>query len=256
MQIQGNSFAITGGASGLGLATAEKLVSDGGLVTLIDLPHSKGAAQASRLGPAVRFVEADVTDTEQLTAALAAAADLGPLRGILHSAGRGARIRLVSKDGEPGDLAAFEQVIRLNVIGSYNALRLGAAEMVKSGPTDSGERGAIVLTASVAAYEGQIGQIAYSSAKAAVVGMTLTSARDLASSAIRVCTIVPGVFDTPLVRTVLRPDIQEALESAVPFPKRMGQASEYAALAQHIFENTYLNGECVRLDGAIRMAPR
>lgn len=255
MQIKDSSIVISGGASGLGLATAERLVAGGARVALLDLPSSAGEAQAARLGSAAQFLAADVTEADQVAAALEEVGRHGPLRGIVHTAGRGARIRLVAKDGTPGDLEQFEFVTRLNIIGSYNVLRLGAAEMVKHEPVD-GERGAIILTASVAAYEGQIGQIAYASAKAAIVGMTITSARDLASSAIRVCTIVPGIFDTPLVNNVLRPDIRAALSSAVPFPKRMGQPSEYAALAQHILENTYLNGESLRLDGAIRMAPR
>lgn len=255
MQITDSSIVISGGASGLGLATAERLVAAGGRIALLDLPSSDGQAQADRLGPGARFLTADVTDADQVAHALREVGQDGPIRGIVHTAGRGARIRLVSKDGEPGDLEQFEYVIRLNIVGSYNILRLGAAEMVKHEPVD-GERGAIILTASVAAYEGQIGQIAYASAKAGIVGMTITSARDLASSAIRVCTIVPGIFDTPLVNNVLRPDIRAALSSAVPFPKRMGQPPEYAALAQHILENTYLNGESLRLDGAIRMAPR
>jgi len=255
MQIKGSSIVISGAASGLGLATAERLVEAGARVALLDLASSDGQAQAERLGSTARFLVADVTDADQVADALGEVGQDGPIGGIVHTAGRGARIRLVSKDGEPGDLEQFEYVIRLNIIGSYNMLRLGAAEMVKHEPV-ARERGAIILTASVAAYEGQIGQIAYSCAKAGIVGMTITSARDLASSAIRVCTIVPGIFDTPLVNNVLRPDIRAALASAVPFPKRMGQPPEYAALAQHILENTYLNGESLRLDGAIRMAPR
>jgi NAD(P)-dependent dehydrogenase (short-subunit alcohol dehydrogenase family) len=255
MQIEHSTFVISGGASGLGLATAERLVAAGANVALIDLPTSDGAAHADRLGARARFLAADVTQPDQVAAALAKVNAQAPIRGIVHTAGRGARIRLVSKNGEPGDFAEFEQVIRLNILGSYNLLRLGAAQMVKHQPVE-GERGVIVLTASVAAYEGQIGQVAYAAAKAGVVGMTITSARDLASSAIRVCTIAPGIFDTPLVNNVLRPDIRADLEGAVPFPKRMGQAPEYAALAQHILENAYLNGETIRLDGAIRMAPR
>ncbi|SHK03230.1 NAD(P)-dependent dehydrogenase, short-chain alcohol dehydrogenase family [Pseudonocardia thermophila] len=254
MQLAQSAVAVTGGASGLGRAAAERLAAAGARVTIVDLPSSRGAEVAAEIGAC--FVPADVTEADQLAAAFAEAAEHSPLRAVVHAAGRGARIRLVSKSGEPGDLTAFEEVVRLNVVGSYNALRLGPAEMVKHPAPEGEERGAVVLTASVAAYEGQIGQIAYSAAKAAVVGMTITAARDLASSAVRVCTIVPGIFDTPLVRTVLRPDIQEALESAVPYPKRMGRPAEYGALAQHILENPYLNGECIRLDGAIRMAPR
>lgn len=256
MKVLNASVVVCGGASGLGLATVESLVGLGARVTVVDLPTSPGPEVVERFDGAAHFVPADVTEADQVADALAQARSFGgAIRGIVHTAGRGARIRLVGKDGKPGELAAFEQVIRLNVIGSYNILRLGAAAMMQDGPTD-GERGAIVLTASVAAFEGQIGQIAYAGAKAAVVGMTLPAARDLASSAIRVCTIAPGVFDTPLVRSVLRPDITESLERSVPFPKRLGRSDEFARMAVHVLQNEYLNGTSLRLDGAIRMAPR
>ncbi|MEV5539048.1 SDR family NAD(P)-dependent oxidoreductase [Saccharopolyspora shandongensis] len=254
MRLEGISAAVTGGASGLGLATTQKLVKAGAKVTIIDLPTSQGAEVAKELGDAVRFAAADITDEQQFAAALDAADEVGPLRALVHCAGRGARIRLVEKDGRPGALEPFEDVIQLNLVGSYNALRLGAARMAKHDAVDD-ERGAIVLTASVAAFDGQIGQIAYTASKAAIVGMTLCSARDLASKAIRVCTIAPGIMDTPLLGR-LREDVRKSLEDSVPNPKRLGEPAEFGALACHIVENPYLNGETIRLDGAIRMAPR
>lgn len=254
MHLEGISAAITGGASGLGLATARRMVAAGAQVTLIDLPNSPGEESARELGDAARFVPADITDEQQFAAALDAADEVGPLRSLVHCAGRGARIRVVEKDGSPGDLPSFEDIIQLNLIGSYNALRLGAARMAKHDPVD-GERGAVVLTASVAAFEGQIGQIAYTASKSGIVGMTLCAARDLASKNIRVCTIAPGLMDTPLLGG-LREDLRNSLEESVPNPPRLGDPAEFGALACNIVENSYLNGETIRLDGAIRMAPR
>jgi NAD(P)-dependent dehydrogenase (short-subunit alcohol dehydrogenase family) len=253
MQLSGLATAVTGGASGLGLATAQRLVATGGRVTIIDLPSSAGEQVAADLGDAARFVAADVTDSEQFAAALDAAGEQGPLRGLVHCAGAG-RLRVLDKDGEPGSLEDFEWVMKLNVTGSFNALRLGAARMARNEAVD-GERGAIVLTASVAAYEGQIGQLPYTASKAAIVGMTLNAARDLASKAIRVCTIAPGIMDTPLLAR-LRDDVRASLEASVPNPPRLGNTAEFALLAGQILENGYLNGETIRLDGAIRMAPR
>ncbi|SDE89940.1 NAD(P)-dependent dehydrogenase, short-chain alcohol dehydrogenase family [Blastococcus fimeti] len=254
MQLSGLVTAVTGGASGLGLATAQRLVAAGGRVTIIDLPTSAGEQVAADLGDAARFAPADVTDAEQFAAALDAAGEDGPLRGLVHCAGAGRRLRVLDKDGEPGSLEDFEWVMKLNVTGSFNALRLGAARMARTEPVD-GERGAIVLTASVAAYEGQIGQLPYTASKAAIVGMTLNAARDLASKAIRVCTIAPGIMDTPLLAR-LREDVRASLEASVPNPPRLGHTSEFGLLAAQILENGYLNGETIRLDGAIRMAPR
>ncbi len=254
MQLNGLVTAVTGGASGLGLATAQRLVAAGGRVTIIDLPSSAGEQVAADLGEAARFAPADVTDAEQFAAALDAAGEDGPLRGLVHCAGAGRRLRVLDKDGEPGSLEDFEWVMKLNVTGSFNALRLGAARMARTEPVD-GERGAIVLTASVAAYEGQIGQLPYTASKAAIVGMTLNAARDLASKAIRVCTIAPGIMDTPLLAR-LREDVRASLEASVPNPARLGHTSEFGLLAAQILENGYLNGETIRLDGAIRMAPR
>ena len=254
MQLDGLVTAVTGGASGLGLATAQRLVAAGGRVTIIDLPTSAGEQVAADLGDAARFAPADVTDAEQFAAALDAAGEDGPLRGLVHCAGAGRRLRVLDKDGEPGSLEDFEWVVKLNVTGSFNALRLGAARMARTEAVD-GERGAIVLTASVAAYEGQIGQLPYTASKAAIVGMTLNAARDLASKAIRVCTIAPGIMDTPLLAR-LREDVRASLEASVPNPARLGRTAEFGQLAAQILENGYLNGETIRLDGAIRMAPR
>jgi NAD(P)-dependent dehydrogenase (short-subunit alcohol dehydrogenase family) len=254
MRVEGLSTAVTGGASGLGLATARRLVKAGGKVTLIDLPASAGADIATELGEAARFVAADVTDAEQFGAALDTADEHGELRGLIHCAGASRKVRLLDKEGDPGSLEDFEWVIKLNLIGSFNALRLGAARIARREELD-GERGAIVLTASVAAYEGQIGQIPYTASKAGIVGMTLTAARDLASKSIRVCTIAPGIMDTPLLAR-LREDVRASLAAAVPNPARLGRTDEFAQLACQILENGYLNGETIRLDGAIRMAPR
>lgn len=252
MDIKGISAVVTGGASGLGRATAERLASGGAKVTIVDLPQSAGAEVARELGGL--FVAGDVTDEAQMKAAFAAAAETGSLRATVHCAGRGGPVRVLDKNGAPGSLETFEGIVRLNLIGSFNVLRLAAEQMAKTELVD-GERGAIVLTASIAAYEGQIGQIPYASSKAGVIGMTLVAARDLASRAIRVCTIAPGVFDTPLLARAPE-ELKAALGAAVPHPQRLGQASEFGALASHIIENPMLNGETIRLDGAMRMAPR
>jgi NAD(P)-dependent dehydrogenase (short-subunit alcohol dehydrogenase family) len=254
MQLEGSAIAVTGGASGLGLATARRIVKAGGRVTLIDLPASDGEQAAAELGDAARFAPGDVTDEDAFAVALDAADAQGGLRGVVHCAGASRRLRLLDKDGNPGSLADFEFVVKLNLVGSFNALRLGAARIARQEPVD-GERGAIVMTASVAAYEGQIGQIPYTASKAGIVGMTLTAARDLASKGIRVCTIAPGVMDTPLLGR-LREDIRAGLEASVPQPARLGRPDEFGQLACQILENSYLNGETIRLDGAIRMAPR
>jgi len=249
-----SSTLVTGGASGLGRATAEALVRQGAFVSIVDLPASSGAEVADKLGPRARFVPADVTSAGQMSQALDATEETGPLRAVVHCAGRGIRVRVVEKDGEPGSLERYEEVIKLNLIGSFNVLRLAAARMARNAPVES-ERGVCVLTASVAAWEGQIGQIPYASAKAGIVGMTLVAARDLASKMIRVATIAPGVMDTPILDRV-RPDVKEALEASVPNPRRLGRPEEFASLALSVIGNPYLNGETIRLDGAIRMAPR
>lgn len=255
MRIEGLSALVTGGASGLGLGTARLLTERGAKVVLVDLPGSAGKEAAGELGPAARFVAADVTDTDAVQAALDVAEENGPLRAVVHCAGRGGdRLRIIDRQRKPGDLDSFEQVVRINLTGSYNVLRLAAARMSGNDLLD-GDRGAIVLTASVAAFDGQIGQTSYTASKAGVHGITLVAARDLASWQIRVNTIAPGIMDTPMLAR-LRADIREGLAASVPHPKRLGTPDDYAQLAVSILENQYLNGQTIRLDGSIRMAPR
>jgi NAD(P)-dependent dehydrogenase (short-subunit alcohol dehydrogenase family) len=255
LRIDGISALVTGGASGLGLATARELTRRGAFVTILDLPVSDGTAVAKELGDRARFAPADITSEEEVRSAIAAAEQAGPLRALVHCAGRGGdRTRIIDKQHQPGALDTFEQVIKVNLAGTYNVLRLAAAAMSHHEPLD-GERGACVLTASVAAFDGQIGQTSYTASKAAIHGITLVAARDLASWGIRVNTIAPGTFDTPMLAR-LRQDIRESLAAAVPHPKRLGDPADYAHLAVSLLENPYLNGETVRLDGAIRMPPR
>lgn len=252
MRLEGTAAVVTGGASGLGYATARRLVKEGANVVILDLESSRGVEAANEIG--ARFVAADVTDEAAVNAALDAAEEAGPLRSVVHCAGRGHTLRVLDKDGEPAPLEFYAGVIQTNLIGSFNVLRLAAARIARTEPVD-GERGAVIMTASVAAYEGQIGQIPYASSKAGVVGMTIVAARDLAGKQIRVNTIAPGIFDTPLLAR-LSDDVRQSLAAAVPHPKRLGAPEEYAALAVHILENGMINGETIRLDGAIRMAPR
>jgi NAD(P)-dependent dehydrogenase (short-subunit alcohol dehydrogenase family) len=254
VDIAGISALVTCGASGLGLATARRLVKAGAHVVLLDLATSAGAEAVAELGDRARFVAGDVTTEEGVTPALDAADELGPLRAVVHCAGRGHAMRILQRDGSPGSLEDYSAIIRLNLIGSFNVLRLAAARIAATEPVD-GERGAIVLTASVAAWEGQIGQIPYASSKAGVVGMTLVAARDLAARQIRVVTIAPGIFDTPLLGR-LPQEVRDSLGKMVPHPSRLGAPDEFGALAQHVLENPMLNGETIRLDGGIRMAPR
>jgi NAD(P)-dependent dehydrogenase (short-subunit alcohol dehydrogenase family) len=255
LRINGISAVVTGGASGLGLATVLRLLDGGaGRVVIVDLPGSNGALLAKELGDRAAFAAADVRDAEAVSAALDAAAEHGPLRALVHCAGRGGAVRLVNKDGTPGSLELYSEVIGINLIGTFNVLRLAAARMARNEPLD-GDRGVCVLTASVAAFEGQIGQIPYASAKAGVAGMTIVAARDLASKGIRVCTIAPGTFDTPLLNR-LSDDVRASLAKSVPHPSRLGDPGEYAKLALQIIDNGMLNGETIRLDGAIRMPPR
>lgn len=249
MDVNGTSVIVTGGASGLGAATARRLAKDGAKVVVLDLPESDGEEVAQSLGG--HFAPADVTDPVAVEAALDLAEQQAPLRAVVHCAGRGGAVRLVNRDGSAGSLEAYESVVRVNLIGTFNVLRLAAARMAANEPVAE-ERGVCVLTASVAAYEGQIGQIPYASAKAGIVGMTLVAARDLASRQIRVATIAPGVFDTPILGR-LPEAVRDSLGNAVPHPARLGQPDEYASLAAHIVENKMINGETVRLDGAIRM---
>jgi NAD(P)-dependent dehydrogenase (short-subunit alcohol dehydrogenase family) len=255
VQLKGTVAVVTGGASGLGLASARRLVAAGAQVVLVDVSAELGEQAAAELG-AAGFVASDVTDSATVSAALDVADSMGPLRAVVHCAGRGGdRTRIVSKDGSPGPLETFADVIRVNLIGTYNVLRLAAARMSALPDLDDGDRGAIVLTASVAAFDGQIGQASYTASKAAVHGLTLVAARDLASHQIRINTIAPGIMDTPMLGR-LRDDIRQGLAAAVPHPKRLGSSDDYARLAIELLTNPYLNGETIRLDGAIRMPPR
>jgi NAD(P)-dependent dehydrogenase (short-subunit alcohol dehydrogenase family) len=255
MKLRDTSALVTGGASGLGLATATELVARGAHVVLVDLPTSRGADAARDLGGSAAFAPADILDESAFSEALDAAQHMGPLRSVVHCAGRGGdRLRILDKAGQPGDLDSFRDVVGINLFGTYNVLRLSAARMATNEPVD-GDRGAIVLTSSVAAFDGQVGQTSYTASKAAVHGITLVAARDLASSQIRVNTIAPGTFDTPMLAR-LRDDLRNALASAVPHPKRLGLAEDYAHMAAALLENSYVNGETIRLDGAIRMPPR
>ena len=254
MDLTGSSVVVTGGASGLGLATVQALAARKVEVVMLDLPTSAGAEVAASVDGSVQFAPGDVTDTTSVEAALDLAEERGPLRALVHCAGKGGTVRVVERDGSPGSLETYESLIRLNLTGTFNMLRLSAARMVRNEPID-GERGVCVLTASVAAWEGQIGQIPYASAKAGIVGMTLVAARDLARKLVRVCTIAPGVFDTPILSR-FSDDIRQALAAQIPHPARLGQPPEYASLALQIIDNPMLNGETIRLDGAIRMQPR
>ncbi|MDN5914943.1 MAG: 3-hydroxyacyl-CoA dehydrogenase [Pseudonocardia sp.] len=253
MDINGAVALVTGGASGLGLATTEKLVEAGAKVVIVDLPSSAGEAVADKLGDAVRFAPADVTDEAQISAALDVAAELGTLRVAVNCAGIGNAHKTVGKNG-PFPLEGFQKVIGVNLVGTFNVIRLAAERISQSDPVE-GERGVIINTASVAAFEGQIGQAAYSASKGGIVGMTLPIARDLANIGIRVVTIAPGLFETPLLGG-LPDDVKESLGKQVPHPSRLGRPSEYGQLAAHIVANPMLNGETIRLDGAIRMTPR
>jgi NAD(P)-dependent dehydrogenase (short-subunit alcohol dehydrogenase family) len=253
MEIENSVALVTGGASGLGRATAEALLAGGASVVLADLPSSPGAEVAAGMGDRARFAPTDVTDEASVAAAVAAAGQLGTLRVVVNCAGVGTAGRVVGRQG-PMPLAQFETVVRVNLVGTFNVIRLTAAAMAGSEPVGE-ERGVIVNTASVAAFDGQIGQAAYSASKGGVVGMTLPIARELASSKIRVMTIAPGLFDTPMLAG-LPQEARDSLGAQVPHPARLGSPSEYGALVRHIVANPMLNGEVIRLDGAIRMAPR
>lgn len=260
MKLADNTFLVTGGASGLGEATATAIVEAGGRVVIADLPSSDGKVVAERLGGAATFVAADITDEDSLREAFDVSAPHGQLRGVVHCAGRGGdRLRILDKQGTAAPLQSFRDVLEINLIGTYNVLRLGAEQIAKGEPVDAeagdAERGAIVLTASVAAFDGQIGQTSYTASKAAIHGITLVAARDLASVGIRVNTIAPGTFDTPMLAR-LRSDIRDGLAASVPFPKRLGNPADYAQMALTLLQNQYMNGETIRLDGSIRMAPR
>jgi NAD(P)-dependent dehydrogenase (short-subunit alcohol dehydrogenase family) len=253
MKLQGAVALVTGGASGLGAATVRRLVAAGAKAVIVDRDEERGQALAKELGQT--FAKADVTEPAQIEAAIAQAASLGPLRVVVSCAGVGWAARTLDKTGKPHDLDLFKTVVGINLVGTFNVLRLGASAIAKTDPLEHGERGVIVNTASVAAYDGQIGQIAYASSKAGVVGMTLPAARDLAPVGIRVVTIAPGIFDTPMLGA-LPEEKRAALATDVVFPKRLGNPDEYGALVVAIAENGYLNGESIRLDGSLRMPPK
>jgi 3-hydroxyacyl-CoA dehydrogenase / 3-hydroxy-2-methylbutyryl-CoA dehydrogenase len=255
MQLSGSGALVAGGASGLGEATVRRLCAGGARVVIADLNEDRGRALAEELGAGAEFVAADVSDPDAVQQAVTAAAALpGGLRISVCCAGIGWAERVAGRRG-PHSVQPFETVIRVNLIGTFNVLRLAAAAMLAAEPLQSGERGVCINTASIAAFDGQIGQLAYSASKGGIVGMTLPAARDLASRGVRVCTIAPGTFDTPLLGA-LPEEARQALASAIPFPSRLGSPDEYAALVAHIVENEMLNGETIRLDGALRMPPR
>jgi NAD(P)-dependent dehydrogenase (short-subunit alcohol dehydrogenase family) len=253
MLIKNSVFLVTGGASGLGAATARMAVENGGKVVIADLQAELGEKLAKELGG--RFAKCDVTSEADGIAAVALAVkEFGGVHVLVNCAGIGTAERTIGKEG-PHNLAHFTRVVTINLIGSFNMIRLAADAMAKAGPNAAGERGVIINTASVAAFDGQIGQAAYSASKGGIVGMTLPIARDLSRNGIRVCTIAPGIFETPMLLGMPK-DVQDALGKMVPFPSRLGRPVEYAQLARAIVENEMLNGETIRLDGAIRMAPK
>ena len=261
MKIQGQTALVTGGGSGLGEATAHELARLGARVAVLDVNLENAERVTAEINAAhgeghAVAVACDITHTDSLQAAIdQATAALGPARMLMSIAGIGAAKRVIAKDGSPAPLEDFVRVINVNLIGTYNAARLFAAACAKLAPMEDGERGVMVLTASVAAFDGQVGQQAYSASKSGVVGMTLPMARDLAQYGIRVCTIAPGLFATPLMKTLPEP-VQASLAASIPFPARLGKPEEFAQLASHIVTNMHLNGEVIRLDGALRMAPR
>jgi NAD(P)-dependent dehydrogenase (short-subunit alcohol dehydrogenase family) len=255
MQINGGTFLVSGGSSGLGAACVRMLANGGANVVIADTSADKGTALAAQLSPRVRFVTTDVTDELSVQKAVAAAVQwFGSLQGSIQCAGVGLAERLVGKSG-PHALASFQKVINVNLVGTFNVLRLAGAVMSQGQPNAAGERGVVVNTASVAAFEGQIGQVAYAASKGGIVGMTLPAARELARSGIRVVAIAPGIFDTPLLAGLPEP-ARQSLGEQVPFPSRLGRPEEFAALVRHVIENEMLNGEVIRLDGALRMAPK
>jgi len=255
MNITGRTFIVTGGASGLGRAAAEAIVNAGGTVVLLDVNAEAGAAAELAIGPKVRFAQADVTSEEQVKAAVdLAVSAFGDLHGVVNAAGIGPAAKVLGKNG-PHNLDLFEKTIRINLVGTFNVIRLAAAVMAQNAPLETGERGVIINTASIAAFDGQIGQPAYAASKGGIVALTLPVAREFASIGIRCVTIAPGIFDTPLL-AALPEAARVSLGQQVPLPSRLGRPTEYAALALHIIENEMINGEVIRIDGALRMAPR
>ena len=255
MQITNKTFIVTGGASGLGRAAAETILQAGGRVVLLDVNAETGHAAEQALGGRARFAQADVSSEDQVSAAIdLAVSTFGGLNGVVNAAGIGPAAKVLGRNG-PHALDLFEKAIRVNLIGTFNVIRLAAVVLTQNTPEGSGERGVIVNTASIAAFDGQIGQPAYAASKGGIVAMTLPIAREFAASGIRVVTIAPGIFDTPLLAGLPEP-ARVSLGQQVPFPPRLGRPDEYGALARHIIENEMLNGEVIRLDGALRMAPR
>ena len=255
MHIEGRTFLVTGGASGLGGATARTLIGAGGRVVILDVNAEAGEKAAAELGAAARFAGGDVSRTEDVEHAIATAAEaFGGVHGAVNAAGILIPEKVLGKAG-PHRLESFEKTVRVNLVGTFNVIRLAAAAMASAEPTESGERGVIVCTASVAAYDGQIGQAAYAASKGGIVGLTLPIARELARHGIRVVTIAPGIFDTPMLAG-LSEAARTSLGQQVPFPSRLGHPEEYGALVRHIIENEMLNGEVIRLDGALRMAAK
>ena len=255
MQIEDSTFFIAGGGSGLGAATARLLAENGAHIVLADVDEEAGEQMASQIGSGAEFVRTDVTDEESVQHALDSAVEIfGSLNGAVNCAGIGPAAKVVGKKGVH-DLGLFTKTVEINLVGTFNVIRLAAVRLAENEPGEDGERGVIINTASVAAYDGQIGQAAYAASKGGVVALTLPVARELASSGIRVVTIAPGIFETPML-AALPEDAKESLGEQVPFPPRLGRPEEYAALAKHIVENQMLNGEVIRLDGAIRMAPK
>jgi NAD(P)-dependent dehydrogenase (short-subunit alcohol dehydrogenase family) len=255
MQIHDKTFIVTGGASGLGRAAAEAILAAGGNAVLLDVNAETGRAAEGALGPRARFAQADVTNEQQVTAVVELAdSAFGGLHGVVNAAGIGQAAKVVGKNG-PHPLDLFERTIQVNLVGTFNVIRLAAARLLQNEPAANGERGVIVNTASIAAFDGQIGQPAYAASKAGIVGLTLPVAREFAASGIRVVTVAPGIFDTPLL-AALPEAARQSLGQQVPFPSRLGRPDEYAALVRHIIENEMLNGEVIRLDGALRMAPK
>ncbi|NNN11693.1 MAG: SDR family NAD(P)-dependent oxidoreductase [Acidimicrobiaceae bacterium] len=255
MDTKGISAVVSGAASGLGAATARKLVESGARVFILDRDEEKGKAFAKELGPLAEFLSVDVTDEDQVSQAMETAASSGPLRVAVSCAGIGIGKRVIDKRGEPHDYASFDRVLKVNLFGTFNIMRYAASQIARTEPLEHQERGVIVNTASIAAFDGQIGQLAYSASKGAIVGMTLPAARDLSAAGVRVVTIAPGIMDTPLLGS-LPDEIRAALSAGVPFPHRLGTPSDYASLVLEIVRNGYLNGEVIRLDGALRMAPK
>lgn len=249
------SCVITGGASGLGAATARRQIAAGNHVVIADRDDDRGNELAAELGERAHFVEVDVVNANNVYAAIDQATQQAPLRLAVSCAGVGFASRTLNREGVPHDLQLFRTVIEVNLLGTFNVIRLAAAAMAKNEPDEHGQRGLVINTASVAAFEGQIGQIAYAASKSGVAGMTLPAARDLGTLGVRVVTIAPGLFDTPMLAMLPDP-AKEALAASVVFPKRLGQPDEYAALVDHVVSNPYLNGEIIRLDGALRMGPR